>query len=156
MRPKSKKRLRREAPWDEDRIAALAKLISRLTSLSSQDCVVVEGPKDARSMRRLGVKARVIAFRSGRDPSRLQAGRREGRRGSVIVLLPDFDREGRKKIRTLRRLFAGRGSVDSATWKRLAALLRGEGIGIEGVSGLAQKLGLLRGEMWLGPDERVS
>jgi hypothetical protein len=43
--------------------------------------------------------------------------------------------------------------VDSTTWRILRSLLKSEGIGIESLARLAEKLNLLRKEMWLGPDE---
>ena len=125
-------------------------------NLSSRDLVIVEGPRDSSSLRRLGVRARIIAAGSAKRVTRLEEDKRLLARDIKIVLLPDFDREGREKIRNWRSELSSGRNMDSTTWRILRSLLKSEGIGIEGLARLAEKLNLLRKEMWLGPDERVS
>jgi 5S rRNA maturation endonuclease (ribonuclease M5) len=126
-----------------------------LVTLSSRDFVLVEGPRDSSSLRRLGVRAKIVAG-STKRMTRLEEDERLRARGVKIMLLPDFDREGREKIRKWRSELSSDRDVDSTTWRILRSLVKGEGIGIEGLAHLAEKLDLLRKEMWLGPDERVS
>lgn len=144
------------AAWDEDRVDALSKAIISLLQLSSDDVVVVEGPNDARSLRRLGLSARVIVCSREVSLPDLELRASTKPRGRRLVLLPDFDKEGRDKMRRWRSSFPRGRDVDTRTWSVLRSLLKREGIGVEGMAGLAERLGLLRGDMWLGPDERVS
>jgi len=81
-------------PWDEERRAALEKVISSLVGLSSRDLIIVEGLKDSNSLRRLGVRAEIITTNSARRVMRLERDDRLLARDVKIVLLPDFDREG--------------------------------------------------------------
>ena len=156
MRSKSRVRSRNRPPWDEDRMAALKRAISSLTGLSPRDLVIVEGPKDASSLKRLGVRAGIITAGSFGKVTGLEEDGRLRTRDSRTVLLPDFDREGREKIRKWRSELSSDKDVDSATWRILSSLLKSERTGVEGLARLAEKLNLLRKEMWLGPDERVS
>lgn len=156
MRPKPRVRSRSRLPWDENRIAALKRVISSLVNLSSRDLVIVEGSRDSSSLRRLGVRAKIIAAGSTKRVMGLEDDALLRARDIKIVFLPDFDREGREKIRKWRSELSSGRDVDSTTWRILRSLLKSEGIGIESLARLAEKLNLLRKEMWLGPDERVS
>ncbi len=156
MRPKPHVRSRSRPPWDENRIAALKRVVSSLVNLSSRDLVIVEGSRDSSSLRRLGVRAKIIAAGSTKRVMGLEDDGLLRARDIKIVFLPDFDREGREKIRKWRSELSSGRDVDSTTWRILRSLLKSEGIGIESLARLAEKLNLLRKEMWLGPDERVS
>jgi len=127
-----------------------------LVGLSKEDFVVVEGKNDARSLKRIGLIARVVVCSRDGSLRHLETRARAGVQRHRIVLLPDFDREGREKMRRWRSSFSRGVSVDTGTWRLLSSVLKGESIGIEGLANLAKKLGLLRNDMWLGPDERVS
>jgi len=127
-----------------------------LVNLSSRDLVIVEGSRDSSSLRRLGVRAKIIAAGSTKRVMGLEDDGLLRARDIKIVFLPDFDREGREKIRKWRSELSSGRDVDSTTWRILRSLLKSEGIGIESLARLAEKLNLLRKEMWLGPDERVS
>ena len=153
MRPKSRVHSKSRPPWDEDRIAALERVISSLVSLSPRDSIIVEGSRDSSSLRRLGVRAEIIAAGSTRRPMRLEEDGRLRARDIKIVLLPDFDREGRERIRKWRSGLSSGRNLDLTTWRILSSLLKSEGIGIEGLARLAAKLNLLRKGMWLGPEE---
>lgn len=127
-----------------------------MVNLSSRDLVIVEGSRDSSSLRRLGVRAKIIAAGSTKRVMGLEDDALLRARDIKIVFLPDFDREGREKIRKWRSELSSGRDVDSTTWRILRSLLKSEGIGIESLARLAEKLNLLRKEMWLGPDERVS
>jgi len=126
-----------------------------LVGLSKEDFVVVEGKNDVRSLKRMGLIARVVVCSRAGKLRDLESRARAGGQHHRIVLLPDFDREGREKMRRWRSQLSGHRGVDSATWRILKSLLKSEGIGIEGLARLAEKLGLLERGMWLGPDEIV-
>jgi len=149
------KRAKRDPSWNEDRITEFKAALSSLLDLAAHDRVIVEGQKDANSLRRLGVRAKVTTWRLARKLREVDPRSRGAGHGHRTVLLPDFDREGREKIKQWSRQLAG-GTVDSSTWRRLFPIVRGEGVGVENIAGLAEKLGILRSDMWLGPDERVS
>jgi len=156
MPPKSTRHAMPPETWDETRVGLFEKAMERLVGLSKQDFVVVEGKNDARSLKRMGLTARVVVCSRDGSLRDLEDHARAGSRRHRIVLLPDFDREGREKMRRWRSSFSRGTSVDVGTWRLLSSVLKREGIGIEGLANLAHKLGLLRNDMWLGPDERVS
>ncbi len=156
MRPEPHTRSRNRPPWDEERKAALERALSSLVSLSPRDLIIVEGLKDSNSLKQLGIRAEIITASSARKVMGLKRDEHLPARGVKIILLPDFDREGRENIRRWKSELSSGRDVDTTTWRILRSLVKSEGIGIEGLARLAGKLGLSRKEMWLGPDERVS
>lgn len=107
-------------------------------SSDASTVVVVEGEKDRRSLKRLGVTGRIVLIHSGRGLSQLTRSLADpGRR---VVLLTDWDREGGHLAHRLTELLAAEGtSVDAEFRRRLARVLRGEVVHVEGLAGWARR-----------------
>ncbi|RLG10740.1 MAG: hypothetical protein DRN64_02455 [Thaumarchaeota archaeon] len=80
--------------------------------------IIVEGKRDAESLRRLGVRGEIILLRSIRGVRRLFEGREVGR----VILLMDLDREGERAMKLVKKSLEGVvGEVDTSYWRRLHA-----------------------------------
>lgn len=109
-----------------------------LTANDPSTVVVVEGERDRRSLRHLGVTGRIVLFHSGHGLSRLT--RTLSTPGSRIVLLTDWDREGGHLAHRLTELLVAEGiRVDAEFRRRLARALRGEVVHVEGMAGWARR-----------------
>jgi len=140
--------------WDEDRIKLLEKLFDELKCLEKGDLVIVEGKSDLRSLRLIGVSSKII---TKKELAELGMFRRSPEvKRPRLILLPDFDKEGKENMRRWRKLFERAGSVDDSIWKKLRHLTKGEAKDVEGLPTLADRFGLIRKEIWLDPDEQVS
>ncbi|MCI4353495.1 MAG: toprim domain-containing protein [Thermoplasmata archaeon] len=116
--------------------------------------VVVEGEKDRRSLKRLGVTGRVVLLHSGRGLSQLTRSLMIS--GQRIVVLTDWDREGGHLAHRLTELLAAEGNlVDAEFRRRLARVLRGEVVHVEGLAGWARRTAERAGaplDHWFGVD----
>jgi 5S rRNA maturation endonuclease (ribonuclease M5) len=142
------------AGWNEDRVKLLEKIFDELRCLEKDDLVVVEGRKDLQSLRLIGVRSNIITRRDFGHVIKVKPGPQMAKRR--VVLLPDFDNEGRENMRTWQRSLERMGQVDDLIWRKLWHLAKREARGIEDLSALAQRLGLAKEDMWLDPDEQVS
>jgi len=107
-------------------------------SLVPGTVVVVEGERDRRSLRRLGLAGAIVAVHAGQTLSgtaqRLTAGSRR------VILLTDWDSEGGRLARRLKEfLSAERLDLDLEYRRRLAGALRGELVHVEGLAGWARR-----------------
>jgi 5S rRNA maturation endonuclease (ribonuclease M5) len=126
---------RRVEAWDE-----FHQLWEEFLSSASDDStvVVVEGVRDRRSLRRLGVSGRVVLFHSGRGLSELT--RSLTKPGQRVIVLTDWDREGGHLAHRLTELLIAEGvQVDVELRRRLARALRGEVAHVEGLAGWARR-----------------
>jgi 5S rRNA maturation endonuclease (ribonuclease M5) len=115
--------------WEQFRVAAN----------DPSSVIVVEGERDRRSLRRLGVTGQVVLLHSGRGFSQLT--RSLSGPGHRIVVLTDWDREGGHLAHRLSELLAAEGAlVDGETRRRLARVLRGEVVHVEGLAGWARRM----------------
>ncbi len=116
-------------------------LWQRLRSASAEagTVVLVEGERDRRSVRRLGLPGTVATLHAGRTLAETaQALIRRGRR---VVILTDWDTEGGHLAHRLAGfLTAERLELDLDTRRRLARVLRGEIVHVEGLYGWARRL----------------
>lgn len=96
-------------PSIEARQQALLELIALLKEFEvSVDAVVVEGPRDVEALHRLGFRGRVeVCSRVGVSDGDLIEGL-AGRNGTVVILT-DFDNEGRFLNKRFSRLLERRG-----------------------------------------------
>jgi len=102
--------------------------------------VVVEGGRDRRSLRRLGLQGTIVLVHRGRTISET-AQFLEGSARRVIVLT-DWDTEGGHLAQRLKEfLGAGRTGPDLEYRRRLARILRGELVHVEGLYGWARRTG---------------
>ncbi len=118
--------------------------------------IVVEGERDRRSVARLGVPATIFVLHGGRTLAR--SAEELVRRGRRVVLLTDWDAEGGHLAHRLTEfLEAERLQLDLDTRRRLARVLRGELVHVEGLYGWARRLAEKQGETLeavLGPMDR--
>jgi 5S rRNA maturation endonuclease (ribonuclease M5) len=116
----------------------------QIESQTPRTVILVEGERDRRSLRRLGIQGPIALVHQGRSLSRTA---QELARGSDrIILLTDWDVEGGHLAQRLRPLLeAGSLAVDLETRRRLARVLRGEVVHVEGLAGWARRHAERRG-----------
>jgi 5S rRNA maturation endonuclease (ribonuclease M5) len=117
----------------------------RVESQDPGTVIVVEGERDRRSLARLGVDRRVFVLHGGRT----LAGSAEAlvRRSRRVVVLTDWDGEGGHLAHRLAEfLEAERLELDLETRRRLARILRGELVHVEGLYGWARRLAEKQGQ----------
>lgn len=101
--------------------------------------VVVEGDRDRRALRRIGVRGPVALLHRG-VPLGVVAHALGQRYGRAIVLT-DWDTEGGHLARRLKEfLQAGELTLDLELRRRLAHVLRGEIVHVEGLAGWARRM----------------
>lgn len=116
---------------EERRLQAVTDLLKTIADYSKRGTpLVVEGPNDVRTLRRLGIQGPMVCAKSRRlglaDFLESVAKYRE------VIILTDFDKEGRALAWRLRRdLSAMRVKANVEIWKQLKALVRSEIVGIE-------------------------
>lgn len=115
--------------------------------------VVVEGERDRRSLRRLGLEGTIELVHRGEALSKIA--QRLADHGRRVIVLTDWDRAGGEFARRLREfLGAERIELDLEFRRRFAKVLRGELVHVEGLYGWARRLAERQGrpiEMFLGP-----
>lgn len=113
--------------------------------------IVVEGERDVRSLRRLGVTGRIATVHRGRPLSGTAHDLVGGARR--VIVLTDWDTEGGHLARRLKEfLEADRPSLDLEYRRRLARIVRGELVHVEGLHGWARRLAERSGDTL---DERL-
>jgi len=126
---------RRAEAWE-----AFLKLWEEFLSGANDDSTVsvVEGERDRRSLKLLGVSGRVVLLHSGRGLSQLT--RSLSKPGQRVVILTDWDREGGHLAHRLTELLVAEGvQVDVEFRRRLARALHGEVAHVEGLAGWARR-----------------
>jgi len=125
----------------------------RLDARAPGTVVLVEGARDRRALRRLGLDGPIIVLHRGRTLSGTAAHLVAGARR--VIVLTDWDTEGGHFVQRLKE-FLGADSVelDLEYRRRLARILRGELVHVEGLHGWARRLAEKQGsslEQLLGP-----
>ena len=124
----------------ERRFEAVTKLIGDVTAHSRRGVpVIVEGPNDVKTLRKLGITGPIFCAKSRRlglvdflDSIATY---------SEVIVLTDFDKEGRALAWRLRRdLSQMRVKVNVEIWKQLKALARSEIVGIENLGKYLDRL----------------
>lgn len=131
----------RNGPVRADPLEEFVELWQRLRSESADPgtVVVVEGERDLRALRRLGLSGTIVLVHRGRALAGT-AHDLVGRSRRVIVLT-DWDTEGGHLARRLREfLEAERLRLDLEYRRRLARIVRGELVHVEGLFGWARRL----------------
>ena len=101
--------------------------------------VLVEGVRDRQALRRLGLDGEIAVLHRGRSLSDTAAQLADGRRR--VILLTDWDTEGGHLAHRIAEfLEAERLELDLDTRRRLARVLRGELVHVEGLYGWARRL----------------
>jgi 5S rRNA maturation endonuclease (ribonuclease M5) len=101
--------------------------------------VVVEGERDRRSLRRLGLEGPIVLVHRGETLS--GTAHRLLRHSRRVIVLTDWDNEGGQLARRLKEfLEAERLELDLDYRRRFARILRGELVHVEGLHGWARRL----------------
>ncbi len=116
----------------------------RADSVLSGAVVVVEGERDARSLRRLDLRGPIVHVHRGHSLSATAQALASARR---VIVLTDWDAEGGHLARRLREfLEAETLELDLDYRRRLARILRGELVHVEGLHGWARRQAEKRGD----------
>jgi 2,5-diamino-6-(ribosylamino)-4(3H)-pyrimidinone 5'-phosphate reductase len=125
---------------EERRFEAVTKLIGDVAAHSRRGVpVIVEGPNDVKTLRKLGITGPIFCAKSRRlglvdflDSIATY---------SEVIILTDFDKEGRALAwRLCRDLSQMRVKVNVEIWKQLKALARSEMVGIENLGKYLDRL----------------
>jgi len=122
-------------------------LWSRLRADSAEPgtVVVVEGERDARSLRRLELTGPIVLVHAGRTLS--ETAHALAARARRVIVLTDWDTEGGHLAQRLREFLEAEGPVlDLDSRRRLARILRGELVHVEGLYGWARRQAEKRGD----------
>ncbi len=119
----------------QERVEKIDGIIAKLIDESAKGTpIVVEGAKDAQSLRELGVNGRILTVKTGGKSFLVAAQEIEALGVREVILLLDFDRRGREGIRRLcRYLEPAKIKVNLAFWLALNALVGGELQYVEGL-----------------------
>lgn len=124
----------------ERRLEAVTQLLGTVSAYSKRGVpLIVEGPNDVKTLRRLGIVGPIFCAKSRRlglvDFLDSMATHSE------VIILTDFDREGRALAWRLRRELAQmRVKANVEIWKQLKALARSEMVGIENLGKYLDRL----------------
>jgi 5S rRNA maturation endonuclease (ribonuclease M5) len=100
--------------------------------------VVVEGERDRRSLRRLGLKGPIVLVHRGRTIS--ETAQHLAGTARRVIILTDWDTEGGHLAQRLKEFLGiGRSGPDLEYRRRLARILRGELVHVEGLYGWAAR-----------------
>jgi 2,5-diamino-6-(ribosylamino)-4(3H)-pyrimidinone 5'-phosphate reductase len=125
---------------EERRFEAVIELIGDVAAHSRRGVpVIVEGPNDVKTLRKLGITGPIFCAKSRRlglvdflDSIATY---------SEVIILTDFDKEGRALAwRLCRDLSQMRVKVNVEIWKQLKALARSEMVGIENLGKYLDRL----------------
>lgn len=101
--------------------------------------IVVEGLKDRESLRKLGVKGRILCLQSSRRNALGFA--EELQEGQDVLVLTDFDREGVSLAKRLTRILSSqRVRANLSLWQALRHLTRSDVRSIEELAKYRQRL----------------
>lgn len=115
-----------------------------LESAQPGTTVVVEGERDRTSLRALGLPGPIVLVHHGRSLSR--RAQELAHPKTRLIVLTDWDGEGGHLAQRLRELLApGPATVDLDFRRRLATVLRGEVVHVEGLAGWARRTAELVG-----------
>ncbi len=111
----------------------------RSDSLDAGTVVVVEGERDRRSLRRLGLAGPVVLVHHG--DSLATTAHRLARLNRRVIVLTDWDSEGGHLAHRLKEFLEAEPlELDLDYRRRLARILRGELVHVEGLHGWARRL----------------
>jgi len=107
-------------------------------SRSPSTVIVVEGERDRASLGKLGVGGRVIVLHRGQPVSGVA--HLLSRNARRVIVLTDWDQKGGRLAQKLREFLESMPvELDLETRRRLAHVLRGELVHVEGIAGWARR-----------------
>ena len=99
----------------------------------------MEGKRDVRALRNLGFTGVIIPFNRGQ--STVHFAETVARDNSIVILLPDWDRTGKKLLKEWRRQFRALGiKVIDDHWSKLLVTLKKEITSVEELDSLVFRL----------------
>jgi 5S rRNA maturation endonuclease (ribonuclease M5) len=124
----------------EVRFERLQKLIERVHEEAEKGgVIVVEGPRDKESLRRMGVEGRILCLQSSRKTTFGFAEQLYGEKH--VVVLTDFDRQGVFLANRLARILNSQKVHANLTlWRELRGLTRSELRSVEELPSLYERL----------------
>jgi len=122
--------------WNENRRKLLAKIIEDMVRSDGDACFLVEGAKDERSLRSIGVRSTIVKL-SGPGPL---FDRLERVRCKRVIVLVDFDKAGKKLEKQIVELTRGSVEIDLSLRRKLCSLLKKDLKDIEGLDALIKQL----------------
>jgi len=126
----------------EEILEDLLETIEELREENAATPIIVEGEKDARSLRNLGVEGEVITVNKG--SSLFNFCEQIARKHRLIIVLTDWDRRGGTLCRRIKEGLAANGAKPNLEYRqRIAVLCRKD---VKDVEGLANYIGTL--ERW--------
>ncbi|MCI4369151.1 MAG: toprim domain-containing protein, partial [Thermoplasmata archaeon] len=100
--------------------------------------ILVEGERDVRSLRRLGVRGTIMLVHHGNTIS--EVAEEVARRGRRVIVMTDWDTEGGRLAQRLKEFLGGvRLELDLDSRRKFARVLRGEVVHVEGLAGWARR-----------------
>lgn len=122
------------------RFEKLRKLIERVYEEAEKGrVIVVEGPRDKESLRRMGIKGRILCLQSSRKNTFGFVEQLDGE--SQVVVLTDFDREGVFLAHRLARVLNSQKiHANLMLWRELRGLTRSELRSVEELPRLYERL----------------
>jgi len=128
------------SPLIEERIERIDRALSILADESKAGAtVIVEGPRDRRSLRSLGICGEILCVKAGGE--RLIDRLEQLKGGSRAIVLTDFDEEGARLARYLEAELSHRGvRITTRIWKELRGLSKSEAVGVEDLATFFERM----------------
>jgi dTMP kinase len=124
---------------DEERLEEIKELIEELRELSKDHIILVEGLKDKKSLKALGIKGTVFTIQSEGGP--IKAAEYVSQHGKKAVILTDWDRRGGTIAHELERQLASLGMIyDKEVRAKLSFLCKKYIKDIESIGTLLERL----------------
>lgn len=125
---------------DEERLEDILAVIDDIAEESMTIPVIVEGKKDVRTLRRLGVAGKIEIFNTGK--SIYERSEQIAKKTKDVIVLTDWDQKGGMLARRLKEAFISLGTKpDMDKRAKLARLCRGD---IKDIESLGKLVTLLR------------
>ena len=120
------------------KLESLQKIFQKLVKKSDKTIIIVEGKKDYLSLRKLGVKGKILCVKKS---EKILFDILDQVQEKEVVLLVDFDEYGRTLATSVTRyLEKKRIKVNSIFWTRIGTLLKKDVKNIEGIPSYLEKL----------------
>jgi 5S rRNA maturation endonuclease (ribonuclease M5) len=126
----------------QERIEKVQLLIEKLGTDSAKGClIIVEGQKDYRALRRLGINGKILTAKTSKKSFLDLTAEIEKYPSLQVILLLDFDRRGKELTKRLvQHLETARIKTNTGYWKELQALIGRDVKDIEGIPTYLQTL----------------
>jgi 5S rRNA maturation endonuclease (ribonuclease M5) len=117
-------------------------LIEKLVTDSAKGClIIVEGQKDHRALRQLGINGKILTAKTSRKSFLDLTAEIEKQSCPQVILLLDFDRRGKELTkRLIQHLETVRMKTNTDYWKELQVLVGRDIKDIEGLPSYIQTL----------------